>query len=346
MRTGESRLALCACWINASSALTYPDCRWPWTSRRPSRWSWRPSCRPSAPTSGSTSSPSVFARYPSAADYAAARAEASSASWSLRSKTTSRTSASEALCDRAARCPGRLKDLVTLAGRGPTQDRQRRAGQRLRGSRGITVDTHFGRLARRFGGRRKATRSRSSTGALIPRKEYDALPPGDFTAAAAATPYSARALARSLTVPVRVGETDPATWHSDWSRAQRQGRAVLPAWFQPLADAVVDVRGEDDALPPARRRRPRPHPAGRGPGRLLTCRQRAHDMRSHAGQPAFPGGAIDPGDVDAVGAAAEAEEETGLDASGVHVVATLPRLRPPRLASSRRGARGGRCMPP
>ena len=55
--------------------------------------------------------------------------------------------------------------------------------------------------------------------------------------------------------------------------------------------------------------------------------ERAHDMRSHAGQPAFPGGRVDPGDADAVATALrEAEEETGLDPSGVEIVAVLPDL--------------------
>jgi len=50
-------------------------------------------------------------------------------------------------------------------------------------------------------------------------------------------------------------------------------------------------------------------------------------MNSHAGQPAFPGGAVDDTDADVVAAALrEAEEETGLDPSGVEVFATLPEL--------------------
>jgi 8-oxo-dGTP pyrophosphatase MutT (NUDIX family) len=50
-------------------------------------------------------------------------------------------------------------------------------------------------------------------------------------------------------------------------------------------------------------------------------------MRSHAGQVAFPGGARDAADVDPVATALrEAQEETGLDPSGVHILATLPAL--------------------
>jgi 8-oxo-dGTP pyrophosphatase MutT (NUDIX family) len=59
----------------------------------------------------------------------------------------------------------------------------------------------------------------------------------------------------------------------------------------------------------------------------LLVTERAHTLRSHAAQPAFPGGRVDPGDDGAVGAALrEAGEETGLDPTGVEVLATLPRL--------------------
>jgi 8-oxo-dGTP pyrophosphatase MutT (NUDIX family) len=63
----------------------------------------------------------------------------------------------------------------------------------------------------------------------------------------------------------------------------------------------------------------------RGPDLLLT--ERAHDMRSHPGQVSFPGGSVDPEDPSpAHTALREAQEETGLDPSGVEVFATLPRL--------------------
>lgn len=64
---------------------------------------------------------------------------------------------------------------------------------------------------------------------------------------------------------------------------------------------------------------------GDGPDVLLI--QRAAAMRSHPGQPAFPGGALDPQDTGAVAAAVrEAREETALEPSGVVPFATLPDL--------------------
>jgi 8-oxo-dGTP pyrophosphatase MutT (NUDIX family) len=106
----------------------------------------------------------------------------------------------------------------------------------------------------------------------------------------------------------------------------------LPDWLQPVANAALDVRPEQlsSFLPPAEGGR-----AGAvlmlfgmgetGPDVLLI--ERAHDMRSHAGQMAFPGGAVDDDDADAVAAALrEAVEETGLDPQGVQVFATLPAL--------------------
>lgn len=51
---------------------------------------------------------------------------------------------------------------------------------------------------------------------------------------------------------------------------------------------------------------------------------RAETLRSHAGQVAFPGGRVDPGDASPIAAALrEAVEETGLDAAGVEVLGRL-----------------------
>ncbi|RZT89085.1 NUDIX domain-containing protein [Pseudonocardia sediminis] len=64
---------------------------------------------------------------------------------------------------------------------------------------------------------------------------------------------------------------------------------------------------------------------GDEPDVLLT--ERASTLRAHAGQVSFPGGGIDPGDDGPVAAALrEAEEETGLDPSGVVPLAVLPEL--------------------
>jgi 8-oxo-dGTP pyrophosphatase MutT (NUDIX family) len=62
-----------------------------------------------------------------------------------------------------------------------------------------------------------------------------------------------------------------------------------------------------------------------GPDVLLI--ERSARLRKHAGQPAFPGGAMDPGDGGPEGTALrESAEEVGLDPSGVQVVTLLPEL--------------------
>ena len=62
-----------------------------------------------------------------------------------------------------------------------------------------------------------------------------------------------------------------------------------------------------------------------GPDVLLI--QKSDRLRSHAGQPAFPGGGVEPGEDYPVGTALrEAHEEVGVDPAGVRVLATLPEL--------------------
>jgi len=109
--------------------------------------------------------------------------------------------------------------------------------------------------------------------------------------------------------------------------------AGLPGWLGPLAAALPGIRGDQMSrfLPP--REGVRRYSAvlvlfGEGPeGPDLLLIERAATMRSHAGQPAFPGGALDPGDDGPVGAALrEANEEVGLDPAGVVVLGTLPDL--------------------
>ena len=107
---------------------------------------------------------------------------------------------------------------------------------------------------------------------------------------------------------------------------------TLPSWLQPVADVAGSIRPEQLSrfLPPDEGGRESAVLLlfGDGPdGPDLLLIERASTVSSHAGQPAFPGGAVDDTDADVVAAALrEAHEETGLDPAGVHVFATLPAL--------------------
>lgn len=139
-------------------------------------------------------------------------------------------------------------------------------------------------------------------------------------------------------------------------------RDGLPDWLTPVAEAADGVRPEQLSrfLPPAAGGRQsavlvlfgeqppaaEPAPGGApaaparsaaaacasGPRPDLLLIERSAALRSHAGQPSFPGGALDPADGDPEGAGPlraalrEAREETGLDPAGVQVFGVLPRL--------------------
>jgi 8-oxo-dGTP pyrophosphatase MutT (NUDIX family) len=135
----------------------------------------------------------------------------------------------------------------------------------------------------------------------------------------------------------------------------------VPGWLRDLADAASKMEINPMAQPPAHggrasavlvlfaagpqaepqtgpqtgpqaERQPGPQPADTRPDHPdLLFIQRSADLRLHAGQPAFPGGAIDAADDGPVAAALrEAKEEVGVEPAGVDVVGTLPELFIPR----------------
>ena len=124
--------------------------------------------------------PAVFARYHTAADYAGAdRTDLETMIQStgfFRAKTDSLIKLGTALVERfEGEVPPRLNDLVTLPGVG------RKTANVVLGNAfgvpGITVDTHFGRLARRFGWTQEQdpVKVEHAVGALIPKKDWTML---------------------------------------------------------------------------------------------------------------------------------------------------------------------------
>jgi endonuclease-3 len=124
--------------------------------------------------------PALFRTYRTAADYAAAdRAELESLIVStgfFRAKTNALIGLGQALVERhGGEVPGRLTDLVALPGVG------RKTANVVLGDAfgvpGITVDTHVGRLARRFGwtGQTEPEKVEAEVGGLFPRREWTVL---------------------------------------------------------------------------------------------------------------------------------------------------------------------------
>lgn len=124
--------------------------------------------------------PRVFAAYPTAADLAAAdRAELESMIEStgfFRAKSASLQGMAARLTEAySGDVPGRLADLVTLPGVG------RKTANVVLGNAfdvpGITVDTHFGRLSRRFGWTTSEDPEKveAEVGSLFPRSQWTGL---------------------------------------------------------------------------------------------------------------------------------------------------------------------------
>ncbi|WP_082221146.1 endonuclease III [Luteipulveratus halotolerans] len=124
--------------------------------------------------------PHLFARYPDAKALAEAdrteMEELLRPTGFYRAKTSSVITLGQALVERFdGEVPPRLKDLVTLPGVG------RKTANVVLGNAfdvpGITVDTHFGRLVRRFGWTDETdpVKVEHEIGALFPRKDWTML---------------------------------------------------------------------------------------------------------------------------------------------------------------------------
>ncbi|WP_436972063.1 endonuclease III [Nocardioides panacis] len=124
--------------------------------------------------------PALFAAYPDAAAMAGAERDKLEAliqpTGFFRAKTESLLKLSAALVERhGGEVPPRLKDLVELPGVG------RKTANVVLGNAfgipGITVDTHFGRLARRFGltAETDPVKVEHEVGALFPKKDWTML---------------------------------------------------------------------------------------------------------------------------------------------------------------------------
>jgi endonuclease-3 len=124
--------------------------------------------------------PELFARFPDARAMASADRDDIETiiqpTGFFRAKTDSLLKLSTALCEHfGGEVPARLDDLVTLPGVG------RKTANVVLGNAfgkpGITVDTHFGRLARRFGWTEETdpVKVEHEVGALFPKRDWTML---------------------------------------------------------------------------------------------------------------------------------------------------------------------------
>ncbi|MEV0316508.1 endonuclease III [Nonomuraea fuscirosea] len=121
--------------------------------------------------------PTLFAKYPTVEDYAAAdpseMEEIIRSTGFFRAKTNSIIGMARAVRERyGGEVPGKLKDLVTLPGVG------RKTANVVLGNAfdvpGLTVDTHFQRLVRRFGWTEETdpVKIEHIVAELLPRREW------------------------------------------------------------------------------------------------------------------------------------------------------------------------------
>lgn len=102
----------------------------------------------------------------------------------------------------------------------------------------------------------------------------------------------------------------PPTWHLRIVHREKARRAAVLILFGTAGDPAAPG-----------------HPASTASELDLLLVQRAGSLNNHPGQVAFPGGTIDPEDIDERAAALrEAREETGLEPSGVEVLGALPEV--------------------
>ena len=305
----------------------------------------------------------LFARYPDAAALAGADREEMEAllkpTGFFRAKTNSVMKLGAALVERFdGEVPPRMKDLVTLPGVG------RKTANVVLGNAfgipGITVDTHFGRLVRRFGwtdrggpgqGRARRRRADPAQGLddAVPRPDLPRPPhlprqearlrrlPGR-----PAVPVVRRAARPTRSRPPSCSSSssrpDGASSHRRPSDGHRRGTAPGPRGSAAAADARSDGSRTASTSAGSRRRDGGRAALGRADA-VRPCRRTAArtscspsgrpHLRSHARRRSpSPAAALDPGDAGPVRPrrCARRTRRSGIDPAGVDVVAELPAL--------------------